>query len=281
MPDRVKCPKCGAMQSPGPSCASCGAPLGELAPPPSPSPTLRTAEAPSPSPDQPRQRLSWMAVLSLLSAGAQWPVLLFIDYALGITPDPMDQWIARETPERLLALAALIWPVATVVLGLVAASRIKRSREQLGGLALARLGVVLGITVLLFQQIALPRLPLYVAATRSRFDRAMREVKTAVQQAIQYGKDKGAYPTSLKVLRDSGYGNVPDKDPWGTDYVLSPNLRAGAVPSATDDVYVYSRGRCGTGTYTPRLSERTGECAAGGFSSLDGAFSSWKKKGKP
>jgi hypothetical protein len=141
--------------------------------------------------------------------------------------------------------------------------------------------VVLGITVLLFHQVALPRLPLYGAATRSKFDRAMREAKTAVQQAIQYGKDKGVYPTSLKVLRDSGYGNAPDKDPWGTDYVLSSNLGAGAVPSASDDVYVYSRGRCGTGTYTSRISERIGECAAGGFSSLDGAFSSWKKKGKP
>jgi len=42
--------------------------------------------------------------------------------------------------------------------------------------------------------------------------------------------------TSLKILREQGYANVPDTDPWGKPYVLDPVLTSGAKPRDNDDV---------------------------------------------
>lgn len=56
-------------------------------------------------------------------------------------------------------------------------------------------------------------------------------------------------------------------------------LAQGGKLQAGDDVYVYSKGFCGTGTYEPTRWRKdpqggldTGKCGAAGYSSLYGSF---------
>jgi hypothetical protein len=137
-----------------------------------------------------------------------------------------------------------------------------------------RLGLA-GVTL-----IVLPVLAVYAADPfeRERVERESRRIritrsdtKTAATQAIVYANDKNAYPTSLKVLRDSGYANVRDEDPWGRPFVFAPLLTEGRKPKSEEDVYIYSKGSCGTGTYQPGRQD-TGKCGAVGYSSIYGSF---------
>jgi hypothetical protein len=102
--------------------------------------------------------------------------------------------------------------------------------------------------------------------------RTMSDAKTAVTQAIVYANDKNLWPTSLKVLRNSGYANILDKDPWGRDWVLSPVLTQGSKPSNDDDVYIYSRGPEGTGTYPRPFTDRASARGSIGYSSIYGSW---------
>jgi hypothetical protein len=140
----------------------------------------------------------------------------------------------------------------------------------------------------------LPLLAIYTSSgdpiALERILQAKNSARIAVEQAMNYAKgqgfhptslatDRGVYPTSLAVLRRSGYANIPDADPWGRLFVLAPVLSEGRRPQAGDDVYVYSKGPCGTGTYEPtRWRKRsdgsldTGKCGAVGYSSVNGTF---------
>ena len=104
--------------------------------------------------------------------------------------------------------------------------------------------------------------------------RAAGDVKTAVTQAIVYAEDTGAYPTSLQVLRNSGYANVADDDPWGVPYRLSPVLARGKTPTKGDNVYIYSKGSQGTGTYPRPFTDAAGARGSIGYSSIYGAWRS-------
>lgn len=123
-------------------------------------------------------------------------------------------------------------------------------------------------------------IPNYLSRShRLQNESAISDTKTAVTQAIVFANDKGVYPASLKAMRNSGYANVPDTDPWKSAYVLSSVFTRSGTPQQKDDVYVYSKGRCGTGTYEPtrwRKDPRgyldTGQCGAVGYSSLLGTF---------
>jgi hypothetical protein len=101
---------------------------------------------------------------------------------------------------------------------------------------------------------------------------AASSTSAAVKQSIVYANDKDVYPTSLKVLREAGYANVLDKDPWGRDYVLSPVLTQGSKPSNDDDVYIYSRGPEGTGTYPRPFTDRDSAQGSIGYSSIYGSW---------
>lgn len=105
--------------------------------------------------------------------------------------------------------------------------------------------------------------------------RAAADAKAAVTQAIKYGQDKGVYPTRLTVLREEGYANVPDKDPWGNDYVLSPVLTRGSTPGEGDNVYVFSKGPKGTGVYPQPFMSKTGLHGPVGYSSVHGSWSAY------
>ncbi len=95
-----------------------------------------------------------------------------------------------------------------------------------------------------------------------------------------YASDHGVYPTSITVLREGEikYTVIPDKDPWGNDYVLAPVLTEGTTPTEGDNVYVYSRGSKGTGVYPQPFAHNTGEDGAIGYSSVDGRFGPWESQ---
>ena len=101
--------------------------------------------------------------------------------------------------------------------------------------------------------------------------RVAGDTKDAVTQAMVYASDHGVYPTSITVLREGEikYTVIPDKDPWGNDYVLAPVLTEGRKPQEGDNVYVYSRGAEGTGVYPD--SEEGGDGSVG-YSSVDGSW---------
>ncbi len=99
-------------------------------------------------------------------------------------------------------------------------------------------------------------------------------------QAMVYASDHGVYPTSITVLREGEikYTVIPDKDPWGNDYVLSPVLTEGRKPQEGDNVYVFSRGSKGTGVYPRPFTSDTGEDGSIGYSSVDGRFGPWESQ---
>jgi prepilin-type N-terminal cleavage/methylation domain-containing protein len=130
--------------------------------------------------------------------------------------------------------------------------------------------LLIGIAIIgILAAIAIPNI--LSSQRRSRYASAASDAKTAVTQALIYGTDKGAYPTTLEALRTAGYGSVPDDDPWRIPFVLAPAMASGARPTTADDIYVYSKGPNATAAYVPGLSA-TGTSGAVGYSSIYGAF---------
>ncbi len=111
------------------------------------------------------------------------------------------------------------------------------------------------------------------AQRRARYARAASETKSAVTQALLHASEKGSYPESLAALRDAGYPNITDLDPWDAAYQLSPAMTAHQSPGVTDDVYIYSKGAGQVGTYPNPFVIDTGLNGSTGYSSVYGAWS--------
>ncbi|MBP1774411.1 MAG: N-terminal methylation [candidate division NC10 bacterium] len=143
-------------------------------------------------------------------------------------------------------------------------------RRGCHGFTLVELLIVIVIIGLL-ASIAIPNL--ISAHRKARYARAASESKTLVTQAILYGNDQGVYPTSVAVLRGSGYANMADVDPWNLPWQLSPALTSGAPPRQTDDVYMFSKGAGASGVFPDPFVSFTGDNGSVGFSSIYGSWS--------
>jgi general secretion pathway protein G len=134
--------------------------------------------------------------------------------------------------------------------------------------------VELLVTILivgLLASIAIPNL--LTAHRRSRYSRTASDTRTLVTQALLFGHDHGVYPTTVAAIRNGGYTNIPDTDPWSMPWQLSATLMAGDRPGPRDDVYIFSRGARAVGVYPVPFAVNTGEGGSVGYSSIYGSWS--------
>lgn len=110
---------------------------------------------------------------------------------------------------------------------------------------------------------------------RTRYSRAAADTKQAATQAITYANDNNVYPTSIRLLREGGYTNVSDNDPWGIPYQLSNALLLGSPPAVNDDIYIYSKGASSAGTYPVPFASNTGDGGSVGYSSVYGTWTGY------
>lgn len=294
----VRCPRCGLTQMASPTCKACGAALGGPAQPSGPPPDdARAPVAPSlPRNSSDKTRKQKIAGLVLVSIGTVLPFLPFLTRGVGSyfeSPELLG-WLVPAgvvlcgvglacyadskgltIAWGLMALFFLIGPLLVLLgLSLVPPRPQTKSRPVL--VRAFQAISLLAVPALLLVAIAFPSL---WTARGAKASRAASDTKTAVTQAIVYATDKGVYPTSLRILRDSGYAYVPDADPWNVEYVLSPVLTRGDRPQQGDDVYIYSKGYCGTGSYEPTRWRKdskgyfdSGKCGPVGYSSVHTTF---------
>ena len=137
------------------------------------------------------------------------------------------------------------------------------------GFTLIELLIVVLIIALL-STIAIPNL--LSAQRRSRYSRAAADTKTATTQAMVYALDKNRYPTSLLVIRNAGLSSVSEVDPWGNLYELSNTMTSGLAPGYSDDVYVFSKGPYGNGTFPSPFVPSTGTGGSVGYSTVYGSW---------
>ena len=127
---------------------------------------------------------------------------------------------------------------------------------------------VVGVLVAL----AVPNLR--AAQQRSKYVQAACDSKTAVIQGIVYANERSRNPGTIQTLRDSGYVNVGDTDPWSRPWVYSPVFADTGTPARQGEMGVCSLGPRHTGVCAfpllgPVVAEPGGSV---GYSSLYGAW---------
>ena len=158
-------------------------------------------------------------------------------------------------------------------------SLLRRVVPRSKGFTLIELLIVVAIIGIL-AAIAIPNL--LSAQKKSRYARAAADTKTAVTQGIVYSNDKMVNPGSTANLRNGGYANVADADPWATNWVYSTAFAdSTTTPANPGEMAVCSQGPLGAaGAKCPTAwpltnipSQNTNDST--GYSSI---YGSWQGK---
>ncbi len=149
------------------------------------------------------------------------------------------------------------------------------SRKTARGFTLIELLIVVAIIGIL-AAIAIPNL--MSAQRRAKYSRAAGDTKTATTQMIVYANDKNVYPASMKVLRESGYAAVGDKDGWTNDYVMGISATTpppANPPQQTDNVWTCSPGANNDATCTADAGTGTPTNPSGGTVGYSSVYGNW------
>lgn len=99
------------------------------------------------------------------------------------------------------------------------------------------------ITVTIIGVLAAIAIPnLMSAQKKSKYARAAADTKMGVTQAILWSNDKNNNPGNMAALRNGGYANVPDNDPWNGAWSYSSAFASTTTPAAQGEMGVCSIG---------------------------------------